>query len=60
MTDGATPTRQATPARSGGEVMREIRDLLERRLPEVPEDDPVRPYLAEALTDLREGLARPV
>lgn len=44
---------------NGDDVLRDLRDLLEARLPDLPEDDPSRPYLAGALSALRAGLPAP-
>jgi len=56
--DGEAAT--CAPERLNGvDVLSQIRDLLEARLPLVAKDDPARPYLAGALNALRAGLPSP-
>ena len=49
--------RERTAPVNGDTLLAEIRDTLDRRVPDLPTDDPTRPYLAGLLDALRTGLS---
>lgn len=44
----------------GEELLNEVFDLMRRRLPKIPVDDPARPALTALLPALAESLGRPL